>query len=333
MSPAAPDRDADRAGTPVAVTAADVMAARARLAGRLRRTPLLETTLDTVGGPVDVVFKLEYTQLGGCFKVRGSLNAVLDAVAHDTLPEAGVLVASGGNAALGAAWAARLVGVPATVVVPETAPAVKISALRSLGATVRLIGTRYQESADAAAALAADSGALLLHAYDLPTIVAGAGTIGLEVAEDLPGHRLQTVACVGGGGLLAGLAATLRPGDRLIGAEPIGASCLDQARAAGEPVTVELDSIAADSLGASRVGGICWATIADRAVDSVVVDDADLIAARRMMWDRFRIVIEHGTATAVAAVTTGAVEPATDSTLCIVLCGANTRLDDLHPAQ
>ncbi|MGC5247695.1 serine/threonine dehydratase [Gordonia sp. DT219] len=315
------------------ITTADVIAARDRISGRLRRTPVLRAALDTPAGPVPVVFKLEFTQISGCFKTRGSLNAVLGAADRGELTDAGVLVASGGNAALGAAWAARIVGTSSTVVVPENAPPVKVSALRALGATVHLVGTRYQDAADAAAQMAADTGALLLHAYDLPAVVAGAGTIGLELIEDVEG-ALTTVVCVGGGGLLGGLAATLRPGDRLVGAEPVGASCLHQAQIAGRPVAVDLDSVAADSLGATRIGDICWATITGRAVDSaaiesVVVDDADIIAARALIWDRFRIVIEHGTATAVAAVTTGAVRAQPDSTLCIVLCGANTRLDDL----
>lgn len=318
---------------PRPVTTADVRAARDRIAGRLRRTPLLSASLDSPHGPVEVVFKLEMTQVGGCFKTRGSLNAVLDAQARGLLTDAGVIVASGGNAAIGAAWAARIAGTTATVVIPENAPAVKVSALRELGATVHLVGTRYADAADAAATMAADSGALALHAYDLPDVVAGAGTIGLELAEDLPGP-LTTVVCVGGGGLLGGLAASLRPGDRLVGVEPTGASCLHQALAAGMPVAVELDSVATDSLGATRIGDVCWATIAERpvdsvVVDSVVVDDADIIAARRMMWERFRLVIELGTATTVAAVTTGLIRAEHHSTLCLVLCGANTRLDDL----
>ncbi|WP_232718071.1 serine/threonine dehydratase [Gordonia metallireducens] len=308
-------------------TRADVDLAAATISPLLRRTPTLRTVIETVDGPRDVVFKLEYLQLGGCFKVRGSLSATLHARARGALTDAGVLVASGGNAAIGAAWAARIAGVPCTVVIPETAPEVKVQTLRTLGAQVHLVGLRYQDAADAAGELAATTGALPLHAYDLPDIVAGAGTIGLEMTEDVP-DPLTTVVCVGGGGLLAGLAATLRPGDRLVGVEPLGASCLHQARAAGSPVPVELESVAADSLGATRVGDICWETAAQRPdVDSVLVTDAQLIDARRMLWDSHRILVEHGTAAAVAAVTTGAVRPEPDSTLCIVLCGANTGFD------
>ncbi|MGW5522583.1 serine/threonine dehydratase [Gordonia sp. NPDC003950] len=311
-----------------AVTPDDVRAAQSRIAGTVRRTPLLHAELATGRGPVPVVFKLEFTQIGGCFKPRGSVNAVIRARDQGRLPEAGVLVASGGNAAIGAAWAARLAGTRCTVVVPESAPAVKVAALRALGATVHLIGSRYQDAADAAAGMALESGALALHAYDRPDIVAGAGTIGLELVDDVDGP-LTTVVCVGGGGLLGGMSATLRPGDRLVGAEPVGASCLHQAITAGGPVDVDLDSVAADSLGATRVGEICWASIAGRAVDSVVVPDAAIISARTMLWERFRIVVEHGTATAVAAVTTGVVAADDDSTLCVVLCGANTGLTGL----
>ncbi|MEO9328303.1 serine/threonine dehydratase [Gordonia aurantiaca] len=302
----------------------DLRRAAATISPHLRRTPILRTSIDTVDGPREVVFKLEYLQLGGCFKVRGSLWATLHARSRGDLTDAGVLVASGGNAAIGAAWAARIAGVPCTVVVPENAPPVKVETLRGLGADVRLVGQRYQDAADAAVGLAESTGALLLHAYDLPDVVTGAGTIGLEIAEDVPGP-LTTVACVGGGGLLAGLAAALSPGDRLVGAEPVGASCLNQALAAGVPVTVDLDSVAVDSLGATRVGDICWKTVSQNpAVDAVTVTDADLVAARRMLWESHRVLVEHGTAAALAAVTTGAVRPPEDSTLCVVLCGANT---------
>ena len=310
------------------VTIADVRRARGRIATHVRRTPVLRAEIDTVSGSVPVVFKLEYLQLGGSFKARGSVNAVLAARDAGKLTDSGVVVASGGNAAIGAAHAARIVGTRCTVVVPENAPPVKVTALRDLGADVRLHGSRYHDAAEFAGALATKTGALLLHAYDLPDIVAGAGTIALELAADVPGPQ-TVVACVGGGGLLGGLAAAQRPGDRLVGAEPTGASSLHQAVKAGGPVSVELDSIAADSLGATRIGDICWSTIADKAVESVVVSDDEIIAARRMLWERFRIVVEHGTATAVAAVAAGLVKPAPDSTLCVLLCGANTRLDDL----
>ena len=157
--------------------------------------------------------------------------------------------------------------------------------------------------------------------------MAGAGTIALELAEDVDGP-LTTVVCVGGGGLLGGLTAALRPGDRLVGAEPAGASCLRQAIDAGRPVPVALDSVASDSLGATQLGEICWGLVAGRSeVRSVAVGDDHILAARADLWRDHRIITEHGTAAAVAAVTTGQVRPQPDSTLCIVLCGANTALD------
>ena len=309
------------------ITGDDILAARARIAGRVRRTPVLRTEINTVDGPVEVALKLEFTQLGGSFKVRGSLNATLHAQEQGLLGDAGVLVASGGNAAIGAAHAARIAGVPCTVVVPETAPAIKVAALRELGAQVHLRGDRYQVAADAAATMAAESGALLLHAYDLPDIVAGAGTIASELAADV-GGPLTIVTCVGGGGLIAGLTTGMRAGDRIVGAEPAGASCLSQALAAGRPVPTELGSIAADSLGATEVGEICWDTVAGRDdASSVVVTDDDIIAARAALWHDHRLLVEHGTAAALAAVTTGQVTGGPDSTLCVVLCGANTSPD------
>ncbi|HMS74945.1 serine/threonine dehydratase [Gordonia sp. (in: high G+C Gram-positive bacteria)] len=309
------------------ISRGDIQSARARIAGRLRRTPVLRTEIGTVNGAVEVALKLEFTQLGGSFKVRGSLNATLHAQEQGLLTEAGVLVASGGNAAIGAAHAARIVGVPCTVVVPEAAPRVKVAALRDLGAQVHLAGDRYQVAAEVATSMADESGALLLHAYDLPDIVAGAGTIAPELAADVEGP-LTIVTCVGGGGLIAGLTTGMRSGDRIVGAEPVGASCLHQALAADHRIPAELDSIAADSLGATEVGEICWNTVAGRDdVSSVVVTDDDIVAARAALWHDHRLLVEHGTAAALAAVTTGQVATQPDSTICVVLCGANTAVD------
>ena len=307
------------------VTADEVRAARERIAPHVRRTPTMRLSLPTPAGAIAVVAKLEFTQIGGSFKLRGSLNAVRHAQDDGRLTDAGVIVASGGNAAIGAAHAARIVGTPCTVVVPTTAPQVKVDALHALGATVHLVGDRYQQAADAAHAMAVSTGALPLHAYDLPDIVAGAGTIASEIAEDIDGP-VTTVVCVGGGGLLAGLIAAARDSDTAVGAEPVGSSCLDQALAAGRPVDVENTSVAADSLGATRVGSLCWAAVdsATTSVATVTVTDDDIIAARRHLWSDARIVVEHGTATSVAAVMTGAVVPQPDTTLCVVLCGANT---------
>lgn len=301
----------------------DIVAARGRIASLIRPTPVLRAEVPTPRGAVDVAFKLEFLQLGGSFKIRGSLNAILHAQESGRLNATGVIIASGGNAAIGAATACRMLDVRCTVVVPTTAPAVKVERLDDLGADVHQIGDRFALSAEAADEIAETTGALRLHAYDLPDIVAGAGTIGLELREQLE-EPLEVFVAVGGGGLVGGLTAALAPDHLVSGVEPVGASTLHQALAAGSPVPVHLNSIAADSLGATELGTICWDTISSLPIRSLTVSDDELIAAREFLWDEFRILVEHGTAAALAPILSGAVTP--DRLPCIVLCGANTAL-------
>ena len=307
------------------VDRASVDRARERITGLIRRTPTFRTTVPTVHGAVPVIFKLEFLQYGGSFKVRGSLNALLHAEEDGRLDDAGVVIASGGNAAIGAAWASRLRGVKCTVVVPVTAPDVKIDKLIALGADVRKVGDRYAEAAEYAKELAASSNALALHAYDLPDIVAGAGTIALEIQDDVA-EPLSYVIAVGGGGLLSGVIAGSGEDDSIFGVEPSGAATLHSAVAARQPADIDIDSIAGDSLGATRIGSIAWETVRSRPVSSLIVDDDALIDARTLLWEEFRIVVEHGTAAALAAIVTGQLRPTGDKPLCVVLCGANTSL-------
>lgn len=297
---------------------ADVDAADARLDGLVRRTPVLETVVVTdAGAEVPVVFKLEYLQIGGSFKFRGSVNAVLSAPE----PPREVVIASGGNAGIAAALAARQVDARALVVVPTSAPMAKVDALRAAGAEVVLHGDGYAEAFGRATELANDRSALQLHAYDLPAIVAGAGVVGLEIENQVPDHSSIVVA-VGGGGLIAGIAAATTT--RIVGVDPIGVPTLRNALTAGEPVDVPVDSVAADSLGARRLGTIAMDVAARRGVESVLVDDDAIVRARRLLWDRYRILVEFGGAAALAAILCGAYVPASGELPVVVLCGANT---------
>jgi threonine dehydratase len=297
----------------------DVLTARDRIAGHVRRTPMLPA------GPGGTpAIKAEHLQLTGVFKVRGAMNLLLAAKAGGDLDgDRGLVVASGGNAGLANAYAAASLGVPADVVVPVSAPDVKVRRLEAYGATVHRVGQEYAEAASAAAELAVDRGALLSHAYDLPEIVAGAGTIGLEILEDNPSTQTVLVA-VGGGGLAAGVAAALKGQCRVVAVEPTGSRCLAAALAAGEPVDVAVDSVAADSLGARRVGDIAFAVATRTGMVSVVVDDDAIVAARQALWDDFRIVAEYGAATAYAALTSGAYRPGKDEEVCVLVSGGNT---------
>ncbi|MGH3392029.1 MAG: threonine/serine dehydratase [Actinomadura sp.] len=298
------------------IARADIEAAAARIAGHVRTTPVLETGSG-------LWLKLEQTQHTGSFKPRGAFNRILSAAESGALPEAGVIAASGGNAGLAVAYAAVTLGVPAEVYVPTTAPEVKVRKLVALGADVRQVGVIYQDAFDAARKRAAETGALLCHAYDQPEVCAGQGTLGLELLAQTGGIDTILIA-VGGGGLMAGVAAAVEGRARVVAVEPERIPTLHLALREGGPVEVEVSGIAADSLGASRIGDIAFDVAVRTDVESVLVGDEDIALARRDLWERHRLVVENGTAAALAALATGAYEPEEGERVAVVLCGANT---------
>ncbi|MFI8265455.1 MULTISPECIES: serine/threonine dehydratase [unclassified Streptomyces] len=299
---------------------AAVRAAADRVAGSVRPVAV-------VPAAEGLWYALEYLQHTGSFKARGARNFLAAHRDAGTLPDAGVTIASGGNAGLACAWAARAQSVRATVFLPANAPRVKVERLRGYGADVRLVGDRYAEALAACEEFAARSGALSSHAYDHPLIAAGAGTLLDEIRAGLPGLDTVVVA-VGGGGLFAGVATAAREhGVRVIAAEPENCRALNAALEAGRVVDVAVDSVAADSLGATRVSAAALAAAQERNVRSVLVPDPAITAARRALWEEHRIVVEAGAATALAAVRT-AREPLGER-VAVVLCGANTDPGDL----
>ncbi|GAB4583983.1 threonine/serine dehydratase [Nocardia sp. IFM 10818] len=302
----------------------DVRRARRLLHGHTRKTPVFHTDIQGPRGPVPVTLKLEHLQHGGTFKVRGCLNALLQAREDNS----SVVLASGGNAGIAAALASALRGKSCTVVVPESAPHTKVAAMWSHGAEVLWHGTTYAEAHRYARELAAERGAMQLHAYDQPAIVAGAGVVGLEIEEQVRG-RPPVLVAVGGGGLVAGIAIALGLRGRVIGVEPQGAPTLHAALAAGHPVEVDVSSVASDALGASRIGDIAMEVAKRYQVRSLLVSDDDIVMAREYLWREFRIVVEPAGATAVAAIQSGAYVPAAGERPVIVLCGANTDLATL----
>ncbi|MFE6267229.1 serine/threonine dehydratase [Streptomyces goshikiensis] len=299
---------------------AAVRAAAGRIAGAIRPAAV-------VPAAEGVWYALEYLQHTGSFKARGARNFLAAHHRAGTLPEAGVTIASGGNAGLACAWAARAQGVPATVFLPANAPRVKVERLRGYGAEVRLVGDRYADALAACEEFAAASGALASHAYDHPLIAAGAGTLLDEIRAALPGLDTVVVA-VGGGGLFAGIATAAREhGVRVVAAEPENSRALNAALEAGRVVDVAVDSVAGDSLGATRVSADALAAARCEGVRSVLVPDQAITAARRALWEEHRIVVEAGAATALAALRT-APQPLGER-VAVVLCGANTDPGDL----
>jgi len=332
------------------ITLADVEAAAARLAGQVRRTPVVEVEAGCLGTPGPVVLKLELLQHTGSFKARGALNRLLAAAADDApardapardaparhapARHAGVVAASGGNHGMAVAWAARRLGVPAEVFVPETSSPVKVARIRDLGATVVVVGREYAEAYAASTERAAATGALVVHAYDQTEVAAGQGTVGLELAgqASAAGTGLDTVlVAVGGGGLLAGVATALGPSVRPVAVEPERIPTLHAALAAGRPVDVAVSGLATDALGARRIGAISFAVARSLGVDSVLVPDEAIAEARRRLWQDLRVAAEAGGATALAALTSGAYRPRPGERVGVLVCGGNTDPTDLAP--
>jgi threonine dehydratase len=306
------------------IISSDVHSAAARIAGHVRTTPLFEADQETFPPAGRVWLKLEQVQHTGSFKVRGAFNRILSAAEQGALPDVGVVTASGGNAGLAVAYAAARSGLPAQVYVPATAPPVKVARLREYGAEVVQGGDRYLDAYEAAAKRAAQVGALFCHAYDQPEVCAGQGTLGLELLEQADGQIDTILVAVGGGGLMAGIAAAAEGRAAVIGVEPTTIPTLNAALIAGRPVDVTVSGIAADSLGATRLGDIAYAVAARTLVRSVLVSDADIIRAREYLWERYRLAVEHGGATAFAALLAGAYQPAAGERVAVILCGANT---------
>jgi threonine dehydratase len=313
------------------ITRDDVDAARQRITGLVRRTPVTAVPSGDLLPDVPVILKLEQLQHTGSFKARGALNRLLAAAERGELGPAGVVAASGGNAGLAVAYAAAREGVPARVYVPATAPAVKVTRLRELEADVVQVGDRYAQAYEAAVADAEATGALFCHPYDQPEVCAGQGTLAQELLEQVDGRLDTVLVAVGGGGLMAGIATALEGRARVVGVEPATVPTFAAALAAGGPVDVPVSGVAADSLGATRLGAIAWSVAGRAGVGSVLVDDDAVIAARRTLWERYRLVVEHGAATAIAALLSGAYVPEVGERVAVVLCGANTPLDDLTP--
>ncbi|GGX00018.1 serine/threonine dehydratase [Streptomyces noursei] len=309
------------------LTYGDVKSAATRIAGQVRPVSLAPADPDASGG--QVWFACEFMQHTGTFKARGAANFTTAHRETGTMPEAGVVIASGGNAGMACAWAAARHSIPAAVFLPETSPAVKVAGLRALGAQVHQVGTEYTAAFEASRRYAATTGALESHAYDHPLIAAGAGTLLDEVRTTLPGLDTVIVAA-GGGGLFAGTAAVAdHYGIRTVAVEPEHSRALNAALLAGAPVPVSVRSIAADALGARVISpaALYWAQRPE--TRSVLVPDDAIAAARQRLWDEYRIAVEPAGATAFAALLSRAYVPAPGEKVCVVLCGANTDPGDL----
>jgi threonine dehydratase len=293
----------------------------ARAPGFLRETPLWTLPGEALGlktRGVEVWLKLEQLQASGSFKARGMMNRLL---AND-IPESGAIVASGGNAGIATAAAAQALGVPCEVFLPVVSSEAKRAKLRALGARVIVGGEVYGDALAACLERQRETGALLTHAYDQPEVVAGAGTLGREI-ERQAGLPDAVLVSVGGGGLIAGLAGWFEQRSRVVALEPERAPTLFQARAAGEPVDVEVGGVAADSLGARRIGAIAWEITQRHVRDALLLSDEAIRSAQLWLWSELKLAVEPAAALPLAALQSGAYVPRDGEKVCLIVCGAN----------
>ena len=285
----------------------------------IRQTPLWKLPGRAVGvACAEVWLKLEHLQTGGSFKARGMLNRLLS----NPIPPSGVIVASGGNAGIATAAAARALGVPCEVFVPEVSSPAKRARLAALGARVVVTGAAYADALQACLARQQETGALLTHAYDQPEVLTGAGTLALEI-EQQGGLPDAVLVSVGGGGLIGGMASWFEQRSRVVALEPELAPTLFKAREAGEPVDVAISGIAADSLGAKRIGGLAWDATQAHVRDALLLSDESIRAAQSWLWNELKLAVEPAAALPLAALHSGRYAPRTDEKVCLIICGAN----------
>lgn len=308
----------------------DAMASRYQIESCLRTFRLgyshfiLETPLWKLPGSAlgvacaEVWLKLEHLQTGGSFKARGMLNRLLS----NPIPASGVIVASGGNAGIATAAAARELGVRCEVFVPEISSLAKRARLAALGATVVVGGAGYAEALQACTVRQQETGALLTHAYDQPEVLTGAGTLALEIGQQ-GGVPDSVLVSVGGGGLIGGVASWFGQRSRVVALEPERAPTLFRAREAGKPVDVAVSGIAADSLGAQRIGSLAWTATQAHVRDALLLTDESIRAAQLWLWKELKLAVEPAAALPLAALHSGRYTPRADEKVCLILCGAN----------
>ena len=286
----------------------------------IRRTPVIEIDGAEIGlVPGKLCLKLELFQHSGSFKARGAFANLLTR----TVPVSGVVAASGGNHGAAVAYAAMTLNEPAKIFIPSISSPAKIERIRGYGADLVIEGDRYADALAASEAWAQQSGALPVHAFDQDETMLGQGTLGIELDEQAPDIDTLLVP-VGGGGLIAGLAAWYAGRIKVVGVEPFAAPTLTRALKAGHPVDAEAGGIAADSLAPRRIGERVFPIAKSRVHGTVLVADEAIRRAQDVLWQTLRIVAEPGGAAAFAGLVSGAYRPQTGERVAVIISGGNT---------
>ena len=299
-----------------------IKTASARVTPYIRQTPVVTFETRTVTQPVTL--KLEQLQHAGSFKTRGAFNTLLGTEP----PAAGLVAASGGNHGAAVAYAAQRLGFPARVYVPEIAGPAKISLIRACGADLQVVPGAYSNALEQAKAWEEKTGAMQIHAYDAEATVAGQGSCFVEWEQQ--GLNADTVLiAVGGGGLIAGALGWFQGRCKIVAVEPERCATLHAALSASAPVNVEVSGVAANALGAQKIGTIYFDLAQSNGIESVLVSDAAITQAQRRLWQDLRQVVEPAGAAALAAVLSGAYTPEPDERLAVLVCGGNIASDPL----
>ena len=290
----------------------------------IRRTPVAEIDASDVGlGPRPLWLKLELLQHSGSFKARGAFANLLTR----RVPAVGVVAASGGNHGAAVAYAAMKLKIPAKIFVPSVSSPAKVTRIRDYGADLTIAGDRYADALAESETWAEETGAMPVHAFDQDETLLGQGTLGMELEEQAPQIDTLLVA-VGGGGLIAGIAAWYAGRIKVIGVEPVAAPTLTKALAAGRPVDAEAGGVAADSLAPRRVGERVFPIVKQHVHSVVLVTDEAIVHAQKTLWQIVRIVAEPGGAAAFSAVLSGAYRPAAGERVGIIISGGNSAAVD-----
>jgi len=303
----------------------EIQDAGRRIATHVRRTPVIALEEKAFGLDARIFFKLECLQHTGSFKPRGAFNCILSS----NIGESGVIAASGGNHGAAVAYAAHKLGHRAEIFVPVITPRNKVERLRQYGAAITITGNSYSEALAASRERAVQGGAVAIHAYDDARVLAGQGTLGMELEEQVRGLDSVLIA-VGGGGLIGGVAAWYQDRVRVVGVEPERAPTLHKSLAAAQVVDVDTGGVAADSLGARRVGELMFPIAQKFVTQSLLVSDEQIIEAQRALWQHLRLIAEPGGATAFAALISGVYKPYPGERVGVVLCGSNADLSSFN---
>ena len=308
------------------VTLDDILAAQTRIVGRVLRSPCPRSIPLSEATGADVFCKLDLLQRTGSFKERGACNALM--MLDDAAKSRGVVAASAGNHALGLAYHGKLLGIPVTVVMPRFAPLVKVATCRRLGARVILEGETFDDARRGAAAIADRDGLDRIHGFDDPRVIAGQGTMALEILEDVP-DAAAIVVPTGGAGLLAGVAVAakaLRPDIRIVAVETAAAPSFSASLAAGRPTQVPIHPTLADGLAVGRVGELSFPLAAPLVDQVVTVDEAELSLAVLRLLELEKTVVEGAAASALAALLGGRCPELAGRSTVLLLCGGNIDL-------